>query len=182
MMYSGSDLGIMITASHNKSSDTGVKILFENGRKPTVQEEREIESSIFSNLYPPKTKSVITSSNAYNYIQWVEENLLSNAIDFFPKTELIIAGAGGWISEWLWEILSKNDVNCKEVGDRDLDINLNSGAGSLKEGELSWEYCRSSSHRLLNTLTPSPRGSILGLASTAMGTDVFSYVLRGMQY
>ena len=47
MLDHDAKLGFMITASHNPSGDTGLKILFENGRKPTVDEESAIESGLF---------------------------------------------------------------------------------------------------------------------------------------
>lgn len=44
------DAGIMISASHNKASDNGIKFFNVKGHKFSEQEERDIEDIIFSNL------------------------------------------------------------------------------------------------------------------------------------
>ena len=48
------NLGIMISASHNKPQDNGIKLFIPGARKISLQDEEWIEDIIFSNLIQPK--------------------------------------------------------------------------------------------------------------------------------
>ena len=156
-------LGIMITASHNPATDTGVKILFRNGRKPTKEEERRIQSDLFRIVEDESPNQKAMPASCKNYVESISRRiriLVENGS--FPDNELLIDGSGGWISSWLADLMSSHGVKCKEVGNRNFAINQDSGAGDLAEGEISWEDCGKSSHVLLNEIKPVPKGQIIG--------------------
>ena len=46
----GADMGIMISASHNKASDNGIKFFNQDGFKLSAEEEAWLENVLFSNL------------------------------------------------------------------------------------------------------------------------------------
>ena len=156
-------LGIMITASHNPSTDTGMKLLFRNGRKPTKGEEAGIESNMFQVERGERLIPDITPSSCANYIESVSEKIQSLLQEgAFPKYDLMIDGSGGWISSWLADLMSSQGVKCRELGSRTDPINLNCGAGGLSEGRISWKECKESQHILLKEIQPVPKGQIIG--------------------
>ncbi|MEC9125172.1 MAG: hypothetical protein VX515_04160, partial [Candidatus Thermoplasmatota archaeon] len=175
MLAQEAKLGIMITASHNPSEDTGVKILFENGRKPTVEEEAAIENGLFCGARDRDTLSEIEYLSNNLYIQRIRGML----IDFgrrgmIPDQGFLVDGSGGWISTWLADMISEIGFPCRETSDRGAAINLNCGAGSLSEGDvIGWDECRESDHSLLRMLRPSPRGSVLGFCFDGDGDRCF---------
>ena len=90
MLAQEAKLGVMITASHNPSEDTGVKILFENGRKPAIEEESAIESGLFREAGGKGTESEIEYISNNPYIQQIKEEI----IDFGRKG--LIPDEGFW--------------------------------------------------------------------------------------
>ena len=163
MIENDAKLGIMITASHNPSEETGVKILFEGGRKPTLHEEEEIEGLMFieSEL---NGKSRVKEMTCDGYIDAIRNDLLDIvALNPSFREPLLVDGSGGWIATWLAEMMSSVGVSSEEVSDRSADINLNSGAGILSEGDkIEWDDCADSNHALLRLVKPSRRGTIIG--------------------
>ena len=156
-------LGIMITASHNPSTDTGMKILFKNGRKPTRGEEARIESKMFQVKRDEGLVPGIKPSSCANYIESVSDKIQSLVQEgSFPENGLMIDGSGGWISSWLADLMSSQGVECRELASRIAPINLNCGAGGLSEGRISWKECQESQHMLLKEIRPVPRGQIIG--------------------
>ena len=164
MLAQEAKLGVMITASHNPSEDTGVKILFENGRKPTSEEEFAIENGLFSGTRDRGAESEIEHISNNAYIQRIRGMLIDyGKRGMIPDEGFLVDGSGGWISVWLADMISDAGFPCRETSDRGTAINLNCGAGSLSEGDvIGWDECRDSDHSLLRMLRPSPRGSVLG--------------------
>ena len=175
MLAQEAKLGVMITASHNPSEDTGLKILFGNGRKPTVEEESAIENGLFRETEDNGAESEIEHISNDTYIQLIRGML----IDFgrrglIPDEGFLVDGSGGWISTWLADMISEAGFPCREASDRNAAINLNCGAGSLSEGDvIEWGECRGSNHSLLRMLKPSPRGSVLGFCFDGDGDRCF---------
>ena len=84
-------LGIMITASHNPSTDTGIKIMFQNGRKPTLEEERKIEGALFADDDLSYEDDDIISSQCENYFRWISEKISKSMEEnTFPGYEIFI--------------------------------------------------------------------------------------------
>ena len=163
MVERDAGLGAMITASHNPACDSGVKILFRGGRKPTVDEERSIESGMFKEKGDGNLPTDISMHDSKGYVSKVVERGRSlRESGAVPDREILIDGSGGWISDWLCDHLRVVGINFREVGDRSCPINDNSGAGGLIEGDLSWAECKNSSHALLSQIKKTPKGEILG--------------------
>ena len=165
MTYRQSVLGIMITASHNPSTDSGIKIIFGNGRKPTKEEEMNIESMVFQHNreVSPDYKSLYSPCD--NYIHSISDRILDlKEKEGFPRNRILIDGSGGWLSRWLADLMSSHDIDCKEVSSIKSPINDNSGAGSLSKKKISWLECRESSHALLKEIVPVPSGTIIGFS------------------
>ena len=174
MTSRGSVLGIMITASHNPSTDTGIKIMFQDGRKPTFEEERKIEATLFVDDYSGDENYNFNSSQCNSYFRWISRKISKSMEEnIFPEYEIFIDGSGGWIASWLSNLLASNGIKCKEVSDRKIPINSRSGAGSLKEGKLSWEECRDSPHLMLSKIEPAPAGTIYGFSFDGDGDRCF---------
>jgi len=175
MLAQEAKLGVMITASHNPSEDTGVKILFENGRKPTIEEEYAIESDLFSEAGDRGTESEIRYISNNPYIQQIRDEFIDiGRKGLIPDEGFLVDGSGGWISTWLADMISEAGFPCTEVSDRNAAINWNCGAGSLSEGVvMGWDECRGSQHSLLRMLKPSPRGSVLGFCFDGDGDRCF---------
>ena len=173
-------LGIMITASHNPSTDTGMKILFKNGRKPTRREEARIESKMFQ---VERDKGLIPDmelSSCTNYIKSVLDKIQFLVQEgSFPENGLMIDGSGGWISSWLADLMSSQGVECRELASRIDPINLNCGAGGLSEGRISWKECQESQHILLKKIRPVPRGQIIGFCFDGDGDRCYMICSMG---
>tara|TARA_B100000963_G_scaffold361996_1_gene401815 strand:+ start:1147 stop:2673 length:1527 start_codon:yes stop_codon:yes gene_type:complete len=163
MLKKDAALGLMITASHNPSEDTGLKILFENGRKPTEGEQILIERQMFTPKKNPKIQSKVEILSHDNYISSVSDEFRKLADQgILSQSEILVDGSGGWLSTWLAEMISSTGIICHEVSKRAHPINFHCGAGDLSEGWLSWNDCRASEHSLLKSIKPSARGKILG--------------------
>lgn len=75
------DLGVMITASHNPSSDNGFKTFSKNGEKLPIEEEEFIESKIDPSLFIPKKDCCLEKSDAL-------EGYVERLMGFFPANFL----------------------------------------------------------------------------------------------
>ena len=180
MLQKDATLGLMITASHNPSEDTGLKLLFENGRKPTEVEQVMIESQMFGPKKIANIRSKIEILPHNEYIYSISEAIgMLAAQGFLSKEEMLVDGAGGWLSTWLAELISSKGVNCKEVSNRKRPINFNCGAGGLEEGWVSWDDCKASDHSLLKLIEPSPRGEILGFCFDGDGDRCYLICSEG---
>ena len=175
MLAQEAKLGVMITASHNPSEDTGVKILFENGRKPTIEEESMIESGLFREAVGRDIESEIRYISNNPYIRQIRDDFIDlGRKGLIPDEGFLVDGSGGWISTWLADMISEAGFPCTEVSARDTAINWNCGAGSLIEGAvMGWDECRKSQHSLLRMLKPSPKGSVLGFCFDGDGDRCF---------
>ena len=175
MLAQKAKLGVMITASHNPAEDTGVKILFENGRKPTIEEESAIEDGLFCETRSEGGEPEIEKISSDAYIEHIRREIIDlGRKGLIPGGGFLVDGSGGWISTWLADMISETGFPCTEVSDRNVAINLNCGAGSLSEGAvIGWDECKISEHSLLRMLRPSPRGSVLGFCFDGDGDRCF---------
>lgn len=180
MLENNATLGLMITASHNPSEDTGLKILFEGGRKPTREEELTIEKIMFKKTEKLSMMSDVKDILPAPYIDSVSEAIREmSSQGVFPNNKILIDGSGGWISTWLAGLISSFGVACTEVSDRRQPINSLCGAGDLSEGWISWQECSSSEHSLLRAISPSQRGTILGFCFDGDGDRCFLICSEG---
>lgn len=176
----GAALGIMITASHNPSSDSGLKLFLRNGRKLTRFEELHIESRMFEEDSGLNDSVSLEEGHCRNYMDFMSREIQACVEDgLFPKREILIDSSGGWMATWLVDLMTSHGVACREVSDRSDSINLNCGAASLTEGRLTWEECRDSNHALLREVQASPRGRIIGFCFDGDGDRCFAICSLG---
>jgi len=141
------DAGMMVTASHNPASDSGVKLFDQNGYKSMPDFEDEISRLAWGFSVNPKTRPVFNGEQmpffdgmtAYrkNLKKWVD--LVSSAVgvskDWLANatTEqgLILDCSGGAATDWLSFGLTRRGLLCEEVSSRDYPINKNCGAGDF---------------------------------------------------
>ncbi len=135
------DLGIMITASHNKFEDNGLKIFDKNGNKLSDETELKIEELMNSNL----EKSLINSLSIGRAKRLEDAN--ARYVEFlkntFPKSQrldglkIVIDCANGasYISAplILWEL----GAEVIEIGNSPNGLNINENCGSTDTRLLS---------------------------------------------
>ena len=135
------DLGIMITASHNKFEDNGLKIFDKNGNKLSDETELKIEKLMNSSL----EKSLINSENIGRAKRLEDAN--ARYIEFlkntFPKSQRLdglkivmdCANGASYISAplILWEL----GAEVIEIGNSPNGFNINENCGSTDTRLLS---------------------------------------------
>ena len=128
------DLGIMITASHNKFEDNGLKIFDKNGNKLSDEIELKIEELMNSNL----EKSLINSESIGRAKRLEDAN--ARYVEFlkntFPKSQRLdglkivmdCANGASYISAplILWEL----GAEVIEIGNSPDGFNINENCGS----------------------------------------------------
>ena len=180
MTSRGAALGVMITASHNPASDSGLKLFLRNGRKLTRSEELQIESRMFDKDPGVSVNLTLEEGHCRSYMDFISKEIQACVEDgLFPESEVLIDSSGGWMATWLVDLMTFHGVACREVSDRSDSINQNCGAGSLREGRLSWDECRDSNHALLREVQPSTRGRIIGFCFDGDGDRCFAVCSLG---
>ncbi|MFA5362068.1 MAG: phosphoglucosamine mutase [Candidatus Omnitrophota bacterium] len=129
----GCNTGIMISASHNKASDNGIKLFNHLGHKLSPKEEEHIEYDIFCNMtdtrYPKntrKTKSTITTvkDSQKRYINF----LISTVKGLNLKgTCVALDCAWGAASPFAKKIFTTLGATVKAIHDKPSGRNINEG-------------------------------------------------------
>ena len=159
ILLSGANAGMMVTASHNPASDSGVKLFDEDGFKSMPELEDLISSEAWG-ISPTELKEIIdykspttSEMEARNGIADYRRHLkemfelicesiginteeISNSL---PKRGILLDCSGGAATDWLSFGLTRRGIICEEVSDRERDINDRCGAGELNPTE-SWSY------------------------------------------
>jgi phosphoglucosamine mutase len=124
------DLGIAITASHNPSSDNGIKLFDHNAFKLSVSNERLIESFIDeaapapSELPEPKSYPIDVSSFYVNHLRsMMDENCLNN-------WRIVLDLANGATVETTPAVFRRWGAKLHLIGDQPDGDNINAGVGS----------------------------------------------------
>ncbi len=186
-LVSKARIGCMITASHNPVSDSGLKIFDADGYKTKPEyedlvssvaeglaaEEREIDAIDVAELSQPNQMSEAALDAAQHHPKWLDERYMhfqhligSNGIRLanVAKPFLIDASRGAaytWLAQWLTE----RGVDSIEVSHEATALNLNCGAGDFSPTQKwTFEEAKTSSHLLLQNLSPSPPGTMVGAA------------------
>ena len=128
------NLGIMITASHNQSTDNGMKLFGPDGMKLSDKIEKKIEKIIDSNISSKLTKPLnlgrvkrLEDANE-NYINILKSNLPNN---FSLKgLKIAIDCANGAAYKIAPKLLRSLGAKVFEVGTKPNGININYKCGS----------------------------------------------------
>ena len=180
-------IGCMITASHNPVSDSGLKVFDSLGYKTNPQyedfvsniadalasEEREIDVIDEAELSQPSQPYDASMSAANHHPSWLSERYAHFQI--LTGTEgikeanvacpFVIDASKGAAHTWLANWLSEQGLESIEVSGEAQALNLNCGAGDFSPTQ-TWpcEEASTSPHMLLQNLTPSSPGTLVGAA------------------
>ena len=186
-LVSKARIGCMITASHNPVSDSGLKVFDADGYKTKPEyedlvssvadglaaEEREIDAIDVAELSQPNQMPETVLDAAQHHPKWLDERYMhfqhligSNGIRLanVAKPFLIDASRGAahtWLAQWLTE----RGVDSIEVSHGATALNLNCGAGDFSPTQ-KWTFdeAKTSPHLLLQNLSPSSPGTLVGAA------------------
>ncbi len=180
VLASAADAGMMVTASHNPASDSGVKFFDSEGYKSMPDVENRISDIAWQladgRLAAPQEKSEsleeidglsLYRSSLNTRLQVLESML---GVDFenvdwesvVSPQGLLLDSSGGAATEWLAESLSRRGLNTIEVSSRLDPINQDCGAGEFSP-TAKWSIenllMDESHHRLLWTITQRLEGN-----------------------
>lgn len=125
----GASLGVMITASHNPSTDNGIKFFTGEGRKFNVEAEAELEELIESQ----PAAEVLEGSPLHpcNAVQaYVEAMQLLLPVDALKGWTLVLDTANGATRETSAEVLRNLGANVVHLGADPEGARINAGCGS----------------------------------------------------
>jgi len=135
-------LGIIVSASHNRAIENGIKLFNQDGYKLSREEEEEIEEIIFSkeaerHLAPPDKIGKVTQVHdaAGRYIQFLKET--------FPKglnlkgVKLAIDTANGAAYHVAPHVFSELGADVEVFYNTPNGLNINEGCGALHPEKIS---------------------------------------------
>lgn len=98
------DAGIMITASHNPSTDNGMKIWNKDGTAYSEEQEKNLEKIIHNNTYNTASWDEIGQISYAEEIQEDYKQKLLSMVDIKPGLKVVVdpgSGAGSYLSPFL---------------------------------------------------------------------------------
>lgn len=126
------ELGIMISASHNKMEDNGIKIFGPNGFKLTDEQEEEIEQLMDQkdNLPRPTGGDVGTTNDYFEggqkYLSFLKETIDND----FEGMRIAIDCAHGSTSSLATHLFADLEADIYSIGSSPNGLNINDGVGS----------------------------------------------------
>ena len=179
LLGNGADAGLMVTASHNPASDSGVKLFDADGRKSLPALEARLATRAWNlaessentppdpELCRPSTLMAAMAGHRATLAKRVQLFAARLGIDFTGRdwsdviapSGLLLDSSGGASSEWFAAGLAKRGIDAREVADRERDINDGCGAGDFSPTSV-WTYDdllrhpsnKDDSHALLDAL------------------------------
>ncbi len=151
--------GMMVTASHNPATDSGVKLFDENGFKSmpeledTISEiawaivEERCDVASLNDAQKGTTRLIFDGLDAYRRhlkstltVMANALNIPSNSIgDSIGSQGLLLDSSGGAATDWLGFGLTRRGLMTEEVADTEQPINANCGAGEFSSTD-SWTF------------------------------------------
>ena len=171
LLLLNADAGMMVTASHNPASDSGVKLFDCNGYKSMPEFEDIISKQAWEYSAEPinspnecgEKLPPIDGMRAYRrhlkgWIKLISTTVgvsLDNLSNSTCEQGLILDCSGGAATNWLSFGLTRRGLLCEEVSSRDKPINDNCGAGEFSSTD-SWSNYelmeREQNHALLEEI------------------------------
>ena len=185
------DAGLMVTASHNPSSDSGVKFFDAAGRKSMPIFERRVADTVWriahleENREPDPElclpdKMVNAERGHRNTLAKRFDGIADDfSLDYtsinwsetLGTSDLLLDSSGGAAAEWFATGLARRGIPFREVSDVNSPLNENCGAGDLSPTDSwTWDEMQTNQHRLLRKLgelhgtKPPVSGSLIGAA------------------
>ena len=185
-----SDAGLMVTASHNPHTDSGVKFFDANGRKSMPSLERRIADLAWQiaerGINPePDPESCLPDRMIHaerghrstlakrldSMADFLRINVSNcNWKDIIGSDLLLLDSSGGAATNWLAAGLERRGIPVKEISTLEKELNDQCGAGELSPTD-SWTWAEmiDSKHLLLKSLAENhsqniPKGSLIGAA------------------
>ena len=185
-----SDAGLMVTASHNPHTDSGVKFFDAIGRKSMPSLERRIADLAWQiaerGINPePDPESCLPDRMIHaerghrstlakrldSMADFLRINVSNcNWKDIIGSDLLLLDSSGGAATNWLAAGLERRGIPVKEISSLEKELNDQCGAGELSPTD-SWTWAEmiDSKHLLLKSLAENhsqniPKGSLIGAA------------------
>ena len=185
-----SDAGLMVTASHNPHTDSGVKFFDAIGRKSMPSLERRIADLAWQiaerGINPePDPESCLPDRMIHaerghrstlakrldSMADFLRINVSNcNWKDIIGSDLLLLDSSGGAATNWLAAGLERRGIPVKEISTLEKELNDQCGAGELSPTD-SWTWAEmiDSKHLLLKSLAENhsqniPKGSLIGAA------------------
>ena len=186
-----SDAGLMVTASHNPSTDSGVKFFDARGRKSMPEFEQRVANIVWKiaereeNREPEpelcRPDKMINAENGHRNTLAKRFEMMAadlaievesiNWPEILGTSELLLDSSGGAATEWFATGLTRRGIPFREVSDLDSPLNEDCGAGNLSPTDSwTWSQMQTHEHRLLKSLGdlyhnhPPNSGSLIGAA------------------
>ena len=186
-----SDAGLMVTASHNPSSDSGVKFFDAEGRKSMPVFEQRVADTIWriADLEEDREpdpelclpdKMINAERGHRNTLAKRFDGIADdfgldstsiNWTETLGASELLLDSSGGAAAEWFATGLARRGIPFREISDVDSPLNENCGAGDLSPTDSwTWKEMQTNEHKLLRELgdlhgsRPPSAGSLIGAA------------------
>ena len=177
ILETGSNLGCMITASHNPVTDSGIKVFDHEGYKtgPSLEaeiseimiqlaaEDREWDKDYLEEISTPDFS--FNANLAHQELLIVRLAELSSIFAPPDSNSLLLDCSKGAGTSWLSSILTEFGVIAEEVSHEAQALNQNCGAGELSPTDSwTWAEAANSNHLLIGKLTPRPAGEVIAAA------------------
>lgn len=134
------DMGVMISASHNRAEENGIKFFSNSGYKLSQFEEERLEELIFSYLVAPDLS--LYNCGSVSSIEDGQKRYIDFLISLIPHLDLngfkiIIDSAYGAVSDIAPMVLKELGAEVISINDRPNGVNINLNCGALHPQNLS---------------------------------------------
>jgi phosphoglucosamine mutase len=130
--------GAMVSASHNPSSDNGIKFFSPGGNKLNDEDQKQIEILLESEDFKIHTQIGHNSVSIHEHLvhDWIAS--LQESIDGrnFEGLSVVIDCANGSVSHFAYEVLHSLGVDVKSIHDAPDGLNINHDCGSTNPSSL----------------------------------------------
>jgi len=124
--------GAMVSASHNPSSDNGIKLLSAGGKKLSDEDQKQIEMTLESEDFHdlPRLESDMEPTHAHLARDWVSSLLESIDGRTLEGISIVIDCANGAVSSYAADAFRSLGAQVRSIHDSPDGSNINEGCGS----------------------------------------------------